>query len=99
MVERGGGRGREENHGGGLHLQKRDLETDLELQDYTLPASATATTSMLTCMPTNASADPRYVPCSGIAWRGSRATATRTRSRVPTMPLVGSNSIQPALGR
>ena len=40
-------------------------------------------------MPTKASAEPRYVPCSGMAWRGSRATATRMRSRLPTMPLVG----------
>ena len=27
------------------------------------------------------------MPCSGIAWRGSRTTATRTRSRLPTIPL------------
>ena len=40
-----------------------------------------------------------YDPDSGIAWRGSRATATRIRSVLPTMPLVGSNSTQPQLGR
>ena len=39
------------------------------------------------------------LPDNGTAWRGSRTTATRIRSRLPTMPLVGSNSTQPAPGR
>src|SRR5262245_30319908 len=34
-----------------------------------------------------------------MAWLGSRATATRIGSRLPTMALVGSNSTQPAPGR
>src|SRR5260370_11766577 len=39
---------------------------------------------------------PNHVPVKGMAWRGSRATATRIRSRFPTTPLVGSKSTQPA---
>ena len=39
------------------------------------------------------------VPCSGIAWSGSRTTATVTRPILPTLPLVGSKSIQPVPGR
>lgn len=42
---------------------------------------------------------PVQLPAMGIAWVGSRTTATRIRSRLPTMPLVGSNSIQPEPGR
>ncbi len=34
-----------------------------------------------------------------MACRASRATATRMRSRLPTMPLVGSNSTQPDPGK
>src|SRR5690349_16991794 len=34
-------------------------------------------------------AAPKYDPDSGMAWLGSRATATRTRSRLPTIALVG----------
>ena len=41
----------------------------------------------------------RRMPDSGMAWLGSRATATRMRSRLPMMALVGSNSTHPAPGR
>src|SRR5258706_16103220 len=41
---------------------------------------------------------PIHVPCSGIASRGSRTTATRTRFRFPTAPLDGSKSTQPGPG-
>src|SRR6202035_2514388 len=106
----GAARGMDREHDHHRRRRRRgvgDVETHLDQHGQT-PASTLApvlvpapaeTTLMLTSMPTKASAEPRYVPCSGIAWEGSRATATRTRSRVPTMPLVGSNSIQPALGR
>src|SRR5229473_231224 len=41
---------------------------------------------------------PIHVPCSGIASRGSRTTATRTRFLFPTVPLDGSKSTQPGPG-
>ena len=41
---------------------------------------------------------PQYVPNKGMAWLETLATATRIRSRFPTIPLVGSNSIQPEPG-
>src|SRR4051794_7070752 len=52
-----------------------------------------------TVMPRSSSAAPKKEPESGTAPLGSRATATRIRSRRPTRPLVGSNSTQPAAGR
>src|SRR4029079_16897207 len=58
-----------------------DFESDPDLHDQTFSAcfsSPTETTLMETSMPTKASGDPRQAPCSGIACRGSRATATRT---------------------
>src|SRR5690348_9114772 len=61
------------------------------------PGSAVASTS--TVMPSKSDGKPVQVPETGTAWRGSRATATRIRSWLPTIPLVGSNSTQPAPGR
>jgi hypothetical protein len=43
--------------------------------------------------------DPMKVPWSGIASCGSRTTATVTSPMLPTLPLVGSKSIQPVPGR
>src|SRR6516225_15108 len=59
-------------------------------------ASVSAVTSTSTVMPRWSEGKPVQVPEIGTAWRGSRATATRIRSRLPTMPLVGSYSTQPA---
>src|ERR1019366_8161087 len=52
-----------------------------------------------TLMPRLSDGKPRQVPEIGTTWYGSRATATRIRPRLPTMPLVGSNSTQPEPGR
>src|SRR5690242_16921081 len=51
-----------------------------------------------TTIPRLSAGKPVQVPHSGTAWAGSRAIATRMRSWLPAIPLVGSNSIQPAPG-
>jgi hypothetical protein len=48
---------------------------------------------------TATSAEPVKVPLIGMACSGSRPTATRISRSEPMMPLVGSNSTQPAPGR
>jgi hypothetical protein len=55
----------------------------------------------LTCtsMPRWSDGNPMKVPWSGIAWCGSHTTATVTRPILPTLPLVGSKSVQPSLLR
>jgi hypothetical protein len=58
-----------------------------------------STTLTPTSMPRNEEAGPMNVPHSGSALRGSHATATRIKLRLPTMLLVGSKSIQPAPGK
>ena len=60
------------------------------------PMFAAAVISTSTVMPRNAFAGPVKLPLSGMAWLGSRVTATRIRLRPPTSALVGSNSTQPA---
>ena len=65
---------------------------------FTASASGTATTLTATFMARWSDLVPIHVPCNGIASRGSRATATRTRSWFPTMPPDGSKSIQPGPG-
>src|ERR1044072_5772560 len=66
-------------------------------------ADAGAAVNVLTCTSTMAvvvtSAAPVNVPLIGMACSGSRPTATRINRSVPMMPLVGSNSTQPAPGR
>ena len=65
----------------------------------TCAAAGRVVTFTCTDMPEKSPSAPRKLPPSGTAWLGSRATATRMRSRLPTMPLVGSKSTQPAPGR
>src|SRR4029450_9575788 len=64
---------------------------------------AGASVNVRTCTSTVAlvvtSAAPVNVPLIGMACSGSRPTATRINRSVPMMPLVGSNSTQPAPGR
>ena len=51
-----------------------------------------------TSIPNWSFGSPQNVPERGIAWLGVRATPTRIRSRLPTIPLVGSNSTHPDPG-
>src|SRR4030095_2468586 len=63
----------------------------------TLWFSGIASTS--TVMPRKSDGAPVQVPETGIAWRGSRVTATRTSLCPPAGALVGYNSTQPPPGR
>src|ERR1051326_3002629 len=93
-----------QQHRRGLQLLVDELVAQLDPhhrccflpRPWEVAASATLTS---TVMPRLSPGNPIQVPESGTACRGCRVTATRIRLRLPTMPLVGSNSIQPAPGR
>src|SRR5262249_7636956 len=61
------------------------------------PPSGIVCTS--TVMPRKSDGAPVHVPATGMAWLGSRVTATRTSFRPPTSGFVGSNSTHPPPGR
>src|SRR5664279_220626 len=76
------------------------LACQTDLQEVSADARRTASvlTLTLTSMPSSSSASPQYEPERGIACEGVRATPTRIRSRLPTIPFVGSNSTHPDPG-
>src|SRR6476620_326996 len=96
-----------QQHGRGLRAIVCDLESGSDMH-YATPRVAPSGSAGLsgdsqvictsTVKPRLSDGKPDHVPHIGTACIGSRATATRIKSRLPTMPLVGSNSIQPAPG-